>query len=348
MELQQSKDNLTINIILAYLQVLSAEDILESSRQQGIVTRKQVERLALLNESGAIPPSQYYDLKGQYANDEIAVADNVAAVATAKLNLVQLLNIPYNKNLELQRLPMDTFDTAYNVTPETIYSTALQQFAQIKSVHLRTQSAEKNIQSIKGELFPTLSLSGNVNTNYSSAATQSIFLNSVEVPSGTDYVDINGSHVPVITKQDNFNTNKITYGNQLSNNLFTTINLGLSIPLFNANRVKNRVKLAKIDLKNNELVEENTKTILQQSIEKAYVNLTNTSNKYKILIDQVEAFDQSFHAAEVRFNAGAITSVDYLIAKNNLDRANINLIISKYDYVLRGKILDYYQGKTLW
>jgi outer membrane protein len=224
----------------------------------------------------------------------------------------------------------------------------LQQFAKIKSVNLRTQSSEKNIQSIKGELFPTLSLSGNVNTNYSSAATQSIFLNSVEVPSGTDYVDINGSHVPVITKQDNFNTNKITYGNQLSNNLFTTINLGLSIPLFNANRVKNRVKLAKIDLKNNELVEENTKTILQQSIEKAYVNLTNTSNKYKILIDQVEAFDQSFHAAEVRFNAGAITSVDYLIAKNNLDRANINLIISKYDYVLRGKILDYYQGKTLW
>ena len=348
MELQQAKDNLTINIILAYLQVLSAEDILESSRQQGIVTGKQVERLALLNESGAIPPSQYYDLKGQYANDEIAVADNVAAVATAKLNLVQLLNIPYNKNLELQRLPIDTFDTSYNSTPETIYSTALQQFAQIKSVHLRTQSAEKNIRSIKGELFPTLSLSGNVGTNYSSAATQSIFLNSVEVPSITDYVDINGSHVPVITKQDNFNTNKITYGNQLSNNLFTTINLGLSIPLFNANRVKNRVKLAKIDLKNNELVEENTKTILQQSIEKAYVNLTNTSNKYKILIDQVEAFNQSFHAAEVRFNAGDITSVDYLIAKNNLDRANINLIISKYDYVLRGKILDYYQGKTLW
>ena len=348
MELQQAKDNLTINIILAYLQVLSAEDILENSRQQGIVTGKQVDRLAILNQSGAIPPSQYYDLKGQYANDEIAVADNVAAVATAKLNLVQLLNIPYDKNLELERLPMESFDSTYDATPETIYSTALQQFAQIKSVHLRTQSAEKNIRSIQGELFPTLSFGGNVNTNYSSAATQSIFVNSVEVPSATDYVTFNGTQIPVITKQNNFNTSKITYGNQLSNNLFTTFNLGLSIPLFNANRVRNRVKLAKINLKNDELIEQNTKTQLQQSIEKAYVNLTNTSNKYKILLDQVNSFGESFRAAEVRFNAGAITSVDYLIAKNNLDRTNVNLIISKYDYVLRSKILDYYQGKPLW
>ncbi len=117
MELQQSKDNVTINIILAYLSVLSDEDILASSRNQGIVTGKQVERLDILNKAGAIPPSQYYDLKGQLANDEIAVADNQAALETAKINLVQLLNIPYDKNLELERLPEAAFDTSYHPAP---------------------------------------------------------------------------------------------------------------------------------------------------------------------------------------------------------------------------------------
>ena len=347
MELQQSKDNVTINIILAYLQVLSAEDILASSRNQGVVTGKQVDRLDILNKSGAIPPAQYYDLRGQLANDEIAVADNQAAVETAKLNLVQLLNIPYDKNLELERLPEQAFDTSYNAVPDTIYTTALQQFAQIKAVRFRTQSAEKTIRSIKGELYPSLTFSGNVNTNYSSVATQSILLNTVEVPS-TDYVEINGVQVPVITKQDNFDTKKINYGSQLKNNRFTTFNLGLRIPLFNASQVSSRIKLAKVDLKSSELVEQNTKNQLQQSIERAYVNLTNTSNKYKILLDQVNYFKESFRAAEIRFNAGASTSVDYLIAKNNLDRTNINLIISKYDFLLRAKILDYYQGKALW
>ena len=36
------------------------------------------------------------------------------------------------------------------------------------------------------------------------------------------------------------------------------------------------------------------------------------------------------------------------IAKNNFDKTNINLITAaRYDFVLRAKILDYYQGKAL-
>ncbi len=346
MELQQSKDNLTINIILAYLQVLSDEDIFERSREQKAVTDSQVNRLAILNQSGAIAPSQYFDLKGQLASDEITIVDNQAALEMAKLNLVQLLNIPYNKNLEVERLPEESFNILYDNTPEKIYQTALQQFAQIKSVHLRMQSSERNIRSIRGQLYPTLFLNGNINTNYSSVASQEFFVNSSEIPS-TDYVIVNGSQIPVITKQNNYNAKKITYGNQLSNNLFTTVNLGLSIPLFNAWQVKNKIKLAKIDFKNTELVEQNTKIQLQQSIERAYVNLTSTSDKYKLLLSQVKSYTESFRAAEIRFNAGAFTSVEYLIVKNNLDRANSNLIIAKYDFVLRAKVLDYYQGKAL-
>ena len=88
--------------------------------------------------------------------------------------------------------------------------------------------------------------------------------------------------------------------------------------------------------------------MLQQAIEQAYVNFKNTSNKYQILLDQVQSFTESFNAAQAKFEAGVITSDIYLIAKNNLDRTKINLIAAKYDFVLRAKILDYYQGKPLW
>ena len=347
MELQQAKDNLTINIILAYLQVLSSQDILTRSKDQSIVTGKQVDRLKILNDAGAIKPADYYDLKGQYANDEIAIVENEASLETAKLNLAQLLNIPYDKNLDVERLPEESFNSKYDNTPEKIYQTALTQFAQIKSVHLRSLSAAKQVRSIKGELYPSLFLGGNVNTNFSSAATQQFFVSSADVAT-SDYVVVNGTNQPVITKQNTYNSQKIDYGKQLNNNLFTSVNLGLSIPIFNANKVRNRIRTAKIDQKNFELIEQNTKTVLQQSIERAYVNLTSTSNKYRILTGQVESFTESFRGAEVRFNAGAITSVDYLIAKNNLDRSNNNLIIAKYDFVLRTKILDYYEGKSLW
>lgn len=343
MEWQQAKDNITINIILAYLSILSAADVLEQSRLNATVSNKQVHRLEILNEEGAISPSEYYDLKGQVAAEQLAIANNEANLANAKLNLSQLMNIPYDDSLEVAPLPLDTFAISEISSPESVYASSLQNFAEVQAVHLRTLSAEKGLKSMRGELFPTLSLGGSVHTNYSSAATQSFFINTIEVPS-EDYVTVNGDKVPVIVQQTNFDTRELSYGDQLNNNLFSSIYLALSIPIFNASQTRNQIKLAKIDLKNRKLVEENTITELQQAIERAYVNVTTARQKYRILQEQVAAFSESFRAAEVRFNAGAMNSVDYLIAKNNLNQAQTNLIIAKYDFVLRKKVLEYYSG----
>lgn len=347
MELQQAKDNLTINIILAYLQVLSAQDVLMQSQEQVLVTQKQVDRLALLNAEGAISPSDYYDLKGQYASEKVSIADSKANVETAKLSLSQLLNIPYRKDIELAPLPGEELTGMTDISPEEIYDIALRQMAVVKAANLRTQSASKNISSVKGNLYPTLSLGGSLSTNYSSVATTSELINSTVVASA-DYVDVGGTKYPVYKNQDHYASHQLRFGNQLNNNLYYTINLGLSIPLFNGSYVRSQIKVAEINLKSAELQEQNTKTLLQQAIERAYVNFVASSDKYQLLIDQVKSFDESFRIAEVKFNEGVITSVDYLVAKNNLDRAKSNLIISKYDYKLREKILNYYEGKPLW
>ena len=59
-----------------------------------------------------------------------------------------------------------------------------------------------------------------------------------------------------------------------------------------------------------------------------------------------EAVKEIMKAAEVRYNSGVGTSIDYLTANDRLDRANINLIIAKYDFVLRKKVLDYYSNPS--
>src|SRR5215510_12891394 len=92
MTFQQRKDNLTIGIILAYLQALSNEDILVQLTNQLELTKKQVERLDLLNKEGAIPPSQLSDLKGQYANDQINIINSKNSMELSKLSLFELMN----------------------------------------------------------------------------------------------------------------------------------------------------------------------------------------------------------------------------------------------------------------
>ena len=347
MELQQERDDLTLNIILAYLQALNNEDLLTQSRNQAEVSRRQVGRLQILFDEGAVAPALFYDLKGQLATDELAVINSRNQVNAAKLTLSQLMNVPYDSTLKLEQLSIDQFSTTYEGTPEDIYQKALQQMAFVKAAQLRTQSAEKGVKVAKGNLLPSLSLSGNLSTNYSSAANQDIFLNTTEETTN-QYVIVNGVKTPVISPRTNFSTQKIKYNDQLDNNLFTSVNLGLRIPILNALQSRTRVRQAKIDQKNAEYIEQTTKIQLSQAISQAYFNMTAAQGRYKALLDQVAAFQESFRSAEIRFNEGAINSVDYIIAKNNLDRANLNLISARYDFVLRTKILDYYQSKPLW
>ena len=225
-----------------------------------------------------------------------------------------------------------------------MYNNATNGLAIVKAAELRRKSAEAAVKVSRGALYPTLALGGNLNTNYSSAATQETFTNITETPT-SNYVLINGTKQPVIVPRENFTSEKINYSSQLSNNISSNIGVILRVPIFNSFTARNRVKLATIDLKNASLVTQNTKVQLRQDIELAYVNMGNAFERYKILIEQVAAYSESFRAAEVRFNAGVGNTVDYMIAKDNLDRANINLVSAQYDYLLRKRILEFYNRK---
>lgn len=347
MELQQNKDAITLNVILAYLQVLTNTDLVAQSKNQFELSAKQVERLNLMNEQGAIQPSQYYDLKGEQAGNQLALVNNQNALDAARLLLSQLMNVPYDANLQIERISLDQFSTTYSNTPDEIYQISSSELAIVKAAKLRRESAARAVKAFKGLLYPSLSLNGNLTTNYSSAAFQDIFLNDAEIET-KNYVTVNGSRVPVISPIKNFRSEKIGYSDQLDNNLFTSVNLGLRIPLFNGLQTRSRIRIAQITEKNAALIEETTRIQLKQNIEQAYFNMTAAQNRYQTLLEQVAAFAESFRGAEERFNAGAINSVDYLVAKNNLDRANINLINARYDFVLRTKVLDYFQNKPLW
>jgi outer membrane protein len=312
MELQQAKDNLVLNVMLAYLQVLNTEDLLNAAIKQKEVSTEQLNRLMVLDQKGAISPSQVTDVKGQLMSDELNILNLKNTLETAKLSLAQLMNIPYDRSMSLERLNTEDFLTAYAESSNEVYEKALKQFSLVKAIEFRRKSSEYALKAAKGNMFPVLSIGGNMQTNYSSVAANS--------------------------------SGKIPYREQLSNNIFYTVNLGLSIPLFSNFRFRNNVKLAGIEVRKSQLEEENTRVKLRQQIEQAHLNMTNAYERYKALAEQVSAYRTSFQAAEARLTAGVGTTVDYIIAKTNLDRANIALISSRYDFVLRKKILDFYQN----
>lgn len=344
MEQQQAKDNLTLRIIITYFQILNNEDQVNQALLQNEVTRKQIDRLQILDKEGAIAPSQLSDLKGQLANDELSLINSRNSLNSSKIALAELMNVAYTREFKVERMQGDEFSAKTADSPEDIYTLALEQLATIKGAALRRKSAAQGIKVAKGLSSPQLSLNSNLFSNYSSAATGSRLISTQNLPTG-DYVELNGSKLPVVAQQHVFEQAKIAYNNQLRNNYSSSYNLSLRIPIFNSDRTRNRVALAKIELNNVELVEETIKLQLKQAVDLAWFNKTAASDRLQALNKQVVAFKESFKSAEIRFNAGVGTAVDYTIAKNNLDRASINLINAKYDWLLRDKILDYYKGQ---
>jgi outer membrane protein len=317
MEWQQAKDQLTLDIILAYLQVLNDQDMYELSIIQTAQTQQQVKRLEVMNEQGAVLPSDLTDQLGQLAQNKVNEITVKNTLENSKLALAQLMNVPYDSTVKYDRLDLSNFDMSYAAVPDSIYATAMEQLAMAKAPSLRRQANEKFLAATRGNLIPQVGFGAGIGTNFSST--------------GRDA-----------------NNEKIAYYDQLRNNYNTGVGFGIYIPILNNFVFRNQVKRAKIDLKESELVEQNTHIRLKQIIERDYLNMQASILRYRALTDQVNALTLSFQAAEARFNAGVGNSVDFLTVRNNLDRANINLILARYNYVFRTKILDYYQGRQLF
>jgi outer membrane protein len=347
MDAQNAKDKITISIILNYLYVLSTQEQLNIALAQVEATRQKVDLLEIKNEQGAITPADLYDMKGQLANDELSVVSTKNSLESAKLTLAQLMNIPYSENMKLVAISDDAFLQPYNTSISEVYENALVHLALVKSADLKVAGAAKNIKAIKGQMLPTLYLSGGIYTNYSSTANTQEFVSSTDVPTA-DYVLLNNVKNSVYTPQSTYNSLPITYGNQLNNNFNSAVSLGLQIPLLNGLQVRNKLKQAKVVQEQLSVEAQHTRDLLRKAIELDFVNMNSDYSSYKILLKQVDDFEQSFRAAEVRFEQGAISTVDFVIAKNNRDRVLINLVSIKYNYILRTRLLDFYQDKALW
>ena len=309
MAFQAAKDIVIVNVITNYLQVLDAVEILGQSKTQLAVAKENVGIAETKEKYGAnLTASTLTDFQGAYAADVVALVQNQNSLDAAKLSLYNLLNIPYNKDAQLQPLNAEQLKGDNGVNADDVYNTALQQLAQVKAATLMRESAEKGVKYAKGQLYPTLALYSGISTNYS-------------------------------------NLNSASYSDQFRNNYGTYFELGLNIPIFTNHIKKNAVSLAQLNLLNYQYIEDNTKIMLKQNVDQAWYNMTAAYNRYKALQDESTAYTESYRVSKIRFDAGVITSDLFLLAKGNMDAANLNLISARYDYIIYSKILDYYQGK---
>ncbi len=344
MDKEQLKMDLTINVMLAYLQVLSSQEQVNQAASQVEVSKTQIERLNVLEANQAVAPSVLYDTKGQLANDKLTYITARSNLVTAKITLERLININFPVNATFEKIPVEPSLKLYETNAETIYGQASANLPQVRSAELRKLSALKTVQALRGQQFPVLSLVGSVGTNYSDAALAQKLISSTNI-STDNYVIVGNNQLSVFAPQYQYSSTKITFRDQFKNNLNTYVGLSLQIPLFNGLKTRTQLNVAKINKNRMEAQQSTINVRLKSNINQAYNDMSVSFERYQVLEQQVKDYTESFKIGTIKFEKGVITTVDYIIAKNNIDRSKMNLIASKYEYILKSKILDYFMGK---
>ena len=315
-DLKWQKDNITLNVLLAYLQVLSARDQLATIRTQLNSDTVQLHRNESLAKEGALLTlSDLATVQGQVAQDQINISIAIQTLETNKIALFTLMNVSYKRDVEYENSVNTSNINDYQASPDSLYQSALQVVPNIESARLKVLSAQKAVAAAKGAFWPTLSFGANVNSYYNGAVT------------------------------DPNTTNKTPWGTQFKDNRNESIGLQLNWNILNGFRARNNVRNQKINLKSAEVNANNTRLVLQQQVEQNFQNMVATYKQFKLFTEQADAYAEALRIVNIKFTEGVITADIYVQAKVRSDAAAINLAAARYAYIFRTKVLDYYQGR---
>lgn len=311
-DLNKAKQDIAINVASAYLQALLNLELHKVAVSQSALSKEQFARIEKLLSVGKASPAELAEAKARVAQDEMNVVQSDNNYKLTLLDLSQLLELPSPEKLKLEA-PEEELTLSPLTPPDDIYTEALSQRPEIKAAELRVSGADKSIKIAQSSFYPQLSLNAGI---------------------GSSYYTVNGKA-------------PYSFGKQLNDNFNQSVGFGLNIPIFNRFATRNKVRAAKIQKLNKELQLDNTKKVLYKEIQQAWYKAVAAESKYNSSEIAVKANEESFQLMSEKFANGKATSVEYNEAKLNLTKALSDKIQSKYDYLFRSKILDFYKGKAI-
>lgn len=316
LDLSSTTNNLAIDVATAYLNILLGEEQLALARQQVALSQAQLDQINKLIQAGSRPENERYDILAQIARNEQSAIQAENTIANAYLSLKQLMNVDPNTDVRVQRpeieIPADVNPDQFILNE--VYATALSTQPQIRANDLRLQAAQVGVSISKGALFPTVSLFGSLDSRY--------------------------GYSPDFPDQE-------SYFSQLKNNFGQGFGVNLRVPIINNLRNRIGLELSEVEVLNSEVRGDQARQQLKTNIQTAIANARSARRSYDAALRSVEANQIAFDNAQRRFDLGAINSLEYTTARNNLDQAQISLIQAKYQYIFNVKVVEFYQGKTI-
>lgn len=341
---EQSEDNIALQVAQWYLNAMLAQEARTQAQIRYQETENQIERIDRLIQAGSLPPNDRLEYEAQLLRDaqEITLSENNESLAL--INLKNLLVLPANTDLQLQKIDIESISVDENrlaQSTEAIYQMALRTQPGIFADSLDLASVELDRSIAQAQLLPTLGLSAVLSTNYSSLSKRAISTNTI-------YTDI-----PVIINEMELNvgfpSTQVTLGsnpyfNQLNENIGYGIGLGLRIPIYNNLTARTSVERADVAIKQQKNQNDQNKQQLKNDIQNTMTQARAAYASWQAAQKSLVAQRASLRNIEARVEAGGSSHFELITAENNVRVAENALLQAQYDYIFSMKVLDYYMG----
>lgn len=349
---EKIRNDIALNVASGYLLVLMAEEQSRINKVAVLQTLQNLETTRKKVSAGALPELNALELEAQLARDSSNLINAQANTQQATLSLKALLNLDAAEQFTVAMPPIDQIpvESLGELQPEIVYALALANLPQQRVNALGIKAAEHSVSASRAQMFPTISLYGGLGTNYANnkiPTVSSVFSGTYQ-NSGA-IVNVGGTDYNVKTPIYNTTiaTHQKQFGMQFSDNFRENVGISLSIPVFNNGSARTNWKRNKLTLESMQLQKEQGERSLKQDIYKAYNDATLAVQKYNASLKSSSTAEKAYTFAQKRYDLGLLSTADFLTNQNNLNRAKIEVILAKVDYVFRLKLLEFYKGKGI-
>ena len=310
-ELNKIKDDVSLNVANAYLNILFNKENLELAKSQYEFSFKQLEQVINLVNAGVQPRSNIIDAEATVRLDEQSLTSAQNNHRLALLNLSQILQIPLDGfDIVAIDIEVPSEELLYtDINP--ILNYALQNRNEIKVANNNIKIAEFNTKISKSAYLPSVSFGYgfNASANFSNLSDDNSFFQ------------------------------------QINDNKGHSLNMNISIPIFSRNQIKTNVAKAKIQQNNSDLGLAQAKLNVESTVQRAFTDAKASLKSYLAAKKSLESQKLAFENSQQRYQLGALNSIDLEQVRIRLLNAESSLINAKYDFIFKTKVLDFYMGK---
>lgn len=310
-QLEAAKDDITLSVIAQYLQVLYYEEMYKVALEQLRLSQVELQRRRELLDAGKIAELDVLQAESQVAQDELSSVNALNNKDLALLDLAQLLELRSTDGFEIEALQHDYANVPLP-SPEEVYESALTDNHTILASRLGVEVAGKSLKLAQTGYIPTLSFSAGL---------------------GSSYYKTSGY-------------NNENFSNQMRHNLSESLGFSLNIPVFDSFSTRNSIRKAKVQQLSAQIQLNDAELQLYKTITQAHAQAVAAEKMMKSSAIAEKATGAALDAMREKYNYGKANATEFEEAKSNYIKAVSDSVRSKYESVLRRRILQFYSSSS--